>query len=127
MSLCAEDSSASRAMSWALAESSSVAEARVVELSPIAVMTARMLAIEASSDAAIRPTSSLLSTPAEPRRSPSAIWSSTAPTFRSGRTTDEVTIQPRTASTSTPTPATISASVMAVARWVSEWAAPATA
>ena len=39
MPLCAEDSSASRAMSWALAESSSVAEASVVELSPIAVMT----------------------------------------------------------------------------------------
>ena len=39
MPLCAEDSSASRAMSWAVAESSSVAEARVVELSPIAVMT----------------------------------------------------------------------------------------
>ena len=43
MPLCAEDSSASRAMSWALAESCSVAEASVVELSPIAVMTARML------------------------------------------------------------------------------------
>ena len=125
--LCAEDSSASRAMFWALAESSSVAEARVVELSPIAVITDRMFAIEASSAAAIRPTSSLLSTPAEPRRSPSASAVRTAPTRFSGRTTDRVTTQPRPASTRTPAAATIRASVIAVVRCSALAAAAASA
>ena len=107
-------------MSWALAESSSVAEASVVELSPIAVMTARMLAIEASSDAAIRPTSSLLSMPAEPRRSPSASPASTARTLLQ-RPDDRAGDDPAEAGASTRTPAaaTTSARVMAVLRWPS--------
>ncbi len=75
----------------------------------------------------MRPTSSRLPTSAEPRRSPSAICSSTAPTLRSGRTTEAVTTAPRPARTTTPATATASARVIAVRRCavLSSAAAPA--
>jgi hypothetical protein len=75
-----------------------------------------MLSIEVSSAAAIRPTSSLLVTPVVPRRSPSARAVRTAPTRRSGATTERVTSQPSRPSTSTPTTAIVRARVIAVLR-----------
>jgi len=105
--VCVADSPANRVMSCAVADSSSVAEASVVELSPMVPSSPRMVAMEASSAVAISPTSSVLVAPVLPRRSPSASPATTARTRRNGPTTDRVTTQPSTASSrtaATPTP-----------------------